>query len=212
LWICNLQRMNKPYTIGITGGSGSGKTSFIKQLASHFTSEQICLISQDNYYKPKELQFIDEAGVENFDLPDAINREAFIHHIMEVKSGREVSLPEYTFNNPAAVPKIIHYHPAPILIVEGLFIFGYPEIENQLDLKVYIEAKDHIKLTRRILRDNVERGYDLNDVLYRYENHVMPVYETYISPLKATAHFIIPNNKDFTVALAIIVEYLKKRV
>jgi uridine kinase len=204
--------MNKPYTIGITGGSGSGKTSFIKQLASHFTPDQICLISQDNYYKPKELQYVDEAGIENFDLPDAIDRQAFVKNIIEVKGGRNVSVPEYTFNNPAVKPKIIQYRPAPILIVEGLFIFGYPEIENELDLKIYIEAKDHIKLTRRILRDNVERGYDLNDVLYRYENHVMPVYEAYISPLKATAHFIIPNNRDFRVALAIIVDYLKKKV
>jgi uridine kinase len=204
--------MSKPYTIGITGGSGSGKTSFIRRLAAEFKEGEICLISQDNYYKPKEHQFIDEAGVENFDLPEAIDRHAFVTDIRRIKSGEIVSRPEYTFNNPDSNPGLIHHHPAPILIVEGLFIFGYPEIEKELDLKIYIEAKDHIRLTRRILRDNQERGYDLNDVLYRYENHVMPVYEAFIQPLKSTAHFIIPNNRDFDVALSVLVDSLKKRI
>lgn len=204
--------MKKPYTIGITGGSGSGKTSFIKRLAGEFSKGEICLISQDNYYKPKEHQVVDESGVENFDLPDAIDRAEFVADILRIKSGEHVTRPEYTFNNPGVTPSVIHHRPAPILIVEGLFIFGYPEIESELDLKIYIEAKDHIKLTRRILRDNQERGYDLNDVLYRYENHVMPVYESFIQPLKATAHFIIPNNKDFDVALGVLVDSLKKRI
>lgn len=204
--------MRKPYTIGITGGSGSGKTSFIKRLEAEFTTDKICLISQDNYYKSKEHQVVDAAGVENYDLPDAIDREEFLGDIRRIKGGEKVSRPEYTFNQPGVIPSLIHYHPAPILIVEGLFIFGYPEIEKELDLKIYIEAKDHIKLTRRILRDNQERGYDLTDVLYRYENHVMPIYEAFIQPLKSTAHFIIPNNKDFDVALGVIVDSLKKRL
>jgi uridine kinase len=204
--------MIKPYTIGITGGSGSGKTYFIKQLASHFRDGELCLISQDNYYKPKEHQIIDEAGVENFDLPEAIDVDAFLQDIRKVKSGEKVSRQEYTFNNPAAIDALVHYHPAPLILVEGLFIFGFPEIEKELDLKIYIEAKDHIKLTRRIIRDNVERGYDLNDVLYRYEKHVMPVYESFIQPLKATADFIIPNNNNFETALGVIVESLKNRL
>jgi uridine kinase len=203
--------MIKPFTIGITGGSGSGKTFFIKQLAAEFQSNEVCLISQDNYYKSIDQQTIDERGVENFDLPDAINRDEFLRDIIRVKSGENVSRREYTFNRPGVEPKLIHYSPAPIIIVEGLFIFGYPEIERELDLKLYIEAKDHIKLTRRIIRDNQERGYDLNDVLYRYENHVMPIYETFIQPLKATADFIIPNNKDFSTALKILVSFLKAR-
>jgi uridine kinase len=204
--------MRKPYTIGITGGSGSGKTFFIKQLAAEFGAADVCLISQDNYYKSIEQQTIDEKGIENFDLPEAIDRQAFLGDIMRVKSGEKVSRNEYTFNKPGAEGKVIHYSPSPILIVEGLFIFGYPEIEHELDLKLYIEAKDHIKLTRRIIRDNQERGYDLNDVLYRYENHVMPIYETFIQPLKSTADFIIPNNKNFSNALKILVQFLQTKI
>lgn len=204
--------MKRPYTIGITGGSGSGKTHFIKQLASRLEIGQLCLISQDNYYKTRDKQIVDAAGVENFDLPDAIDRGAFVRDILDIKAGKVVSREEYTFNNPAVTPKTITYRPAPILLVEGLFIFGYAEIEGELDLKIYIEAKDHIKLTRRIIRDSKERGYDLSDVLYRYQNHVMPVYENFIQPLKATADFIIPNNKDFTTALDVIVDSLKMKL
>lgn len=204
--------MKLSYTIGVTGGSGSGKTLFIRELASKFSSQELCLLSQDNYYKPKENQFIDERGVENFDLPDAIDRAAFVGDIRKLKSGASIQRSEYTFNNPSAHPKILTHNPAPILVVEGLFIFGFEEIEQELDLKIYIEAKDHIKLSRRIMRDNLERGYDLNDVLYRYENHVMPVYESYIQPLKGTAHFIIPNNRDFRAALEILVAAIRTRL
>jgi uridine kinase len=204
--------MTKPYTIGITGGSGSGKTFFIHQLASMFRPGDVCLLSQDNYYKPKHLQYIDAQGIENFDLPDAIDRTAFIEDILRIKRGENVVREEYTFNNPQAKPKLIEYSPAPLLIVEGLFIFGYAEIEKELDLRVFIEAKDHIKLTRRIRRDNQERGYDLTDVLYRYENHVMPVYESQILPLRATADLIIPNNQSFDRALKLLATALRVHI
>jgi uridine kinase len=204
--------MHKTFTIGITGGSGSGKTFFIRQLSSFFRPQDICLLSQDNYYKPRKLQFIDARGVENFDLPDAIDREAFLKDLQLIKGGQKVLKEEYTFNNPSAERRLIEHFPAPLLIVEGLFIFGYPEIEHELDLKIFIEAKDHIKLSRRILRDNVERGYDLNDVLYRYENHVMPIYESFIQPLKDSADLVIPNHKDFSRAMGVLVTALKEHI
>src|SRR5436190_19211896 len=189
--------MANSFTIGITGGSGSGKTYFIENLSSRFREEEICLISQDHYYKPLNLQVIDDKGIENFDLPTSIERERFHEDILKLKSGNTVKIEEYTFNNPKASPKILEFKPAPIIIIEGLFVQYFPEIVKELDLKIFIEAKDYLKLSRRIKRDNVERGYDLNDVLYRYHNHVMPVYESLIKPLKHQADLIIPNNHHF---------------
>ena len=92
-------------TIGITGGSGSGKTFFLQGLSARFTKEQLCLISQDNYYKPRDQQPIDENGVKNFDLPVSIDRETFVQDLLKLKSGQDVVKKEYTFNNPAALPK-----------------------------------------------------------------------------------------------------------
>jgi uridine kinase len=204
--------MDKPYTIGITGGSGSGKTYFIEKLSSYFKTGQVCLLSQDHYYKPIEQQYKDAKGIENFDLPEAIDNDLFLADIRSLKAGQKVLKREYTFNKPDRVPAMLEFAPAPVLVVEGLFIFMHPEIEQELDLKIFIEAKDHVKLTRRIRRDNEERGYDLHDVLYRYENHVMPVYESFIQPLKHECDIIIPNNKHFERALEMLVMGLRSKV
>jgi len=204
--------MNQPYTIGITGGSGSGKTFFIKNLADRFASDELCLISQDHYYNARESQKEDDRGIKNFDLPESIDYKQFLHDIHVLKSGKVLTKQEYTFNNPNVSPKILEFRPAPIIIVEGLFVQYFPEIDRELDLKIFIEAKDYLKLSRRIRRDNEERGYDLDDVLYRYQNHVMPVYESLIEPLKHRADIVIPNNSHFGRALDILTLALKAKL
>lgn len=204
--------MKKPFTIGITGGSGSGKTYFLQGLASRFTSEELCLISQDNYYKSRDLQPVDENGVKNFDLPGSIDRETFRSDLVRLKAGQDVIIKEYTFNNPHAAPKMLTFKAAPIIVVEGLFVQYFSEIARELDLKIFVEAKDHVKLGRRIKRDQVERGYDVDDVLYRYQHHVMPVYESMIEPLKYNCDIVIPNNHHFQNALNVLVGYLKTLV
>ena len=204
--------MPAPYTIGITGGSGSGKTYFIKALSEHFKPDEVCLISQDHYYKPRDTQQTDERGVKNFDLPESIERGQLLEDILKLKKGESLFKKEYAFNTPNVKLNTLEFKPAPILIVEGLFVQYFEEIEQELDLKIFIEAKDYLKLSRRIRRDNEERGYDLDDVLYRYHHHVMPVYESLIEPLKHKADFIIPNNQHFEQALDILVRALKTRL
>src|SRR5882762_5913545 len=123
--------MNKPLTIGITGGSGSGKTYFLQGLSSHFKPHEICFISQDNYYKPVDQQPIDERGVENFDLPESIDHLTFQADLLKLKSGQDVLKKEYTFNNRLAEPKMLEFKSAPIIVVEGLFIQYFKEIEEE---------------------------------------------------------------------------------
>jgi len=204
--------MSKPFTIGITGGSGSGKTYFLQGLSNEFKSTEICLISQDHYYQPREKQLIDANGVKNFDVPEAVDRVTLHADLIKLKAGHSIIKKEYTFNNPKVEPKLLEFKSAPILVVEGLFVQYFPEIEKELDLKVFIEAKDYVKLGRRIKRDQTERGYDVDDVLYRYQHHVMPVYEQLIEPLKHNADIVIPNNSHFDRALAVLVGYLKTKV
>lgn len=204
--------MNKSFTIGITGGSGSGKTFLIEKLSCCFAPGQVCLISQDNYYKKREEQAIDENGIKNFDLPSAIDHLHFQSDLIKLKKGEVVRNLEYTFNNPNAKPRMIELRPAPVIIVEGIFVQYFKEIEAELDLKIFIEAKDHVKLSRRIRRDNEQRGYDLDDVLYRYQHHVMPVYERFIKPLKHSADLVIPNNSKFDRAVEVLVLSLKARL
>ncbi len=203
--------MNNPFIVGITGGSASGKTMFLKSLLSHFNSDEVCLVSQDNYYRDRHLQPKDENGIENFDTPQSIEFDEYARDIKSLKEGKAVSRKEYTFNNPNIIPEILNFSPSKIIVVEGLFVFYFPELAKLLDLKVFIDAKDYVKLKRRIVRDNSERGYDLDDVLYRYEKHVAPTYEKYIEPFKYDADIIIPNNNKFDKGLEVLVSYLKSK-
>lgn len=201
--------MQKPFIVGITGGSASGKTLFLERLLSTFDSGEVCLISQDNYYKPRHLQPIDGQGVHNFDTPHSIDFEQYAADIRKLQAGETVYREEYTFNNAAKTPKMLTFVSSPVVVVEGIFVLYYPELAELLDLKIFIDAKDHIKLKRRIIRDKVERGYDLDDVLYRYEMHVMPTYEKYIKPFKNEADLIVTNNHNFDKALEVIRTYLR---
>ncbi|WP_017730634.1 uridine kinase family protein [Nafulsella turpanensis] len=204
--------MEKPYIVGITGGSASGKTFFLKSLLGAFTPEEICLVSQDNYYRPREMQPKDENGVYNFDTPHSIDFDQYAQDIESLKEGKTVLRQEYTFNNPDAQPAMLEFKPAPVVVVEGIFVFYFPELTKHLDLKVFIEAEEHIKLKRRIIRDRDERGYDLEDVLYRYERHVAPTYNKYIKPFKGDADIVIPNNHGFRQALDVLIAFLKTKV
>lgn len=204
--------MDKPFIVGITGGSASGKTLFLRNLLNAFSPDEICLLSQDNYYKPRHEQPVDENGVYNFDTPFSIDFELYSRHISELQAGQRVVKQEYTFNNPNAMPAMLTFKPAPIIVVEGIFVFYFPEVARLLDLKVFIDAAEHIKLKRRIVRDKDERGYDLADVLYRYEKHVVPTYEKYIAPFKSDADVIIPNNQHFEKALQMLVVFLKSKI
>lgn len=201
-----------PYIVGITGGSASGKTKLMNSLLGSFSMEEICQVSQDDYYKPITEIPRDINGVENFDLPETIDYILFAEHIKKLRNGENVQHREYTFNQPGIVPKHLVFRPTPVIVVEGLFIFYYPEIASLIDLKIFIDAKEHFKIKRRILRDNNERGYDLNDVLYRWEHHVSPTYEKFIKPLRDEADIVINNNINFDKGLDVIKSFLKERI
>jgi uridine kinase len=204
--------MRPPYLVGITGGSASGKTTFLRRLLASFPEEDICLISQDNYYHPRDKQFVDAQGVHNFDLPASIDAAAYADDVLRISQGQEVRRTEYTFNNAAVTPKELVFRPAPIVVVEGIFVFHFEEIAKLLDLKVYIDAQEHVKLHRRIIRDRDERGYDLADVLYRYTHHVAPTYEKFIAPYKHEADIVVPNNRHFDKGLEVLVGFLQAKV
>ncbi|WP_028295592.1 uridine kinase family protein [Olivibacter sitiensis] len=191
-----MQDRKRPFVIGIAGSSGSGKTLFLKCFLNHFKDHEVTLISQDDYYLPANTKTQEENRLYNFDLPTAINRKEFHQHILSLFEGNTVYKEEYTFNNPALEPKMLEIKPAPILIVEGLFIFHYLEVNELLDERIFLHADDDIALQRRIKRDLVERGYDEEDVRYKWFNHVLPAFQEYLLPYKPMCNLIIENNED----------------
>ena len=204
--------MKKPFIIGITGGSGSGKTSIIKLLRDKFSEAELCLISQDNYYLDRNQQLHDDNGVVNFDLPTCLNEKQFLQDIRTLIEGKSIEFTEYTFNNDLRESRVIKIDSAPIIVVEGLFVFYYEEMRKLMDLKVYVDASDIVKLKRRIQRDQVERNYPIDDVLYRYEYHVTPAYQNYILPFKRQADIIINNEYKFDNAVQMIEGFIRSKI
>lgn len=202
--------MKKTYVIGVSGGSGSGKTTFVRNLRKFFSEDEVCLLSQDNYYKKREEQAVDENNHQNFDLPTSFRKEEFEKDVKRLLNGETLELMEYTFNNDLATAEKIIYKPAKVLIIEGLFVYHFREIEALMDLKLFIDIPSYLELTRRIVRDQAERNYPLDDVLYRYENHVYPAFEKYIFPYKADCDIVI-NNKT-RESLEHSIEILKNHI
>ena len=200
---------NYPYIVGIAGGSASGKTSFLNDLCESLPTGSISIISQDNYYHPKELQLCDDQGEINFDLPDSINREDFAADLNKLISGHAIERTEYGFNNEGHDAATVRVEPAPIIVMEGLFVFYYAEICDLLDLKVYIDVREEVKLKRRILRDALERGYNEDTVRYQWQNHVMPSYNKFLRPYRDTADIIITNNTHYRPGMQVLVNHFQ---
>ena len=189
--------MNKPYIIGIAGGSGSGKTFFLKCFLEHFTTSEVCLVSQDDYYVPvADNMTPEENRLYNFDLPHTIDKDHFMADINKLISGDSFTKKEYTFGNPNAIPKILEIKPAPIIIVEGLFIMHFTEIADVLDMKIFIDVEEDIALQRRLKRDLIERGYSHDDVMYKWVNHVVPAYKEFLLPYREVCDQVIINNSN----------------
>ena len=195
--------------IGISGGSGSGKTRFVRDLTARFSNGEVCFLHQDNYYKPIEQQEKDEEGIENFDLPDSLYLNKFAEDIEKLKNGETVILTEYTFNNENVGPKKIEIKPAKVIIAEGLFLFHHKAIKEQLDLSIIIHADDSNRIIRRIKRDRKERNYPIEDVMYRYEHHVMPSYRLFIHPYLTEVDIVVNNNKNYDRSLDVLCAFIR---
>lgn len=202
----------KHYVVGIAGGSASGKTSFLNQLKENLPKGSVSIISQDNYYKPQSEQQRDENGEVNYDLPTSIDKVAFLNDIKALLEDKPIQFHEYTFNNPEREPEEITIEPTPILVVEGLFVFHYPEIRHLLDLRLYLDVREDIKLERRIKRDRDERGYPEAVVRYQWEHHVLPSFKKFLKPYRDDSHLIITNNVTFDKGLSVLTDHLLYRL
>lgn len=202
----------KVLTIGISGGSGSGKTTIVREIRESYSEQEVCLLSLDDYYVSREQQVTDNNGIKNFDLPRSINEEELLRDILKLKTGEPVEREEYTFNNDLVKPKKLVFTPAPILIVEGIFIYHYNGVRDALDIKVFIEADHDIKLNRRIKRDSVERNYPESDVRYRFKHHVTPSYQQYVAPYKSICDIVINNNIHYKAGLAMLNAFIKSEI
>jgi uridine kinase len=202
---------NKPLLIGIAGGSGSGKTTFLKTLMERYPKEKLALVSQDNYYIPIHQQLKDENGKINFDLPVSIDRVHFHKDIERLLSRQSIVKTEYTFNNDSRQAKEIVVEPADIIVTEGLFVFHYDEIRSLLNYKVYIDAEEKVRLKRRVHRDLKERGYPESEILYQWDNHVLPAERSFLEPFKPEVDLLIDNTHSFDHGLKELITLIESK-
>ncbi|MEI7978657.1 MAG: uridine kinase [Bacteroidota bacterium] len=199
----------KPYLVGITGGSAMGKTHFLNSLKKLFSTDELCVISQDNYYKLAYEHQLDSEGKINFDLPECIDLDAFATDLEKLHNNETIYRNEYLFQHENQVGPLLTFKPAPIIVCEGLFIFYSEAIRKQFDLKIFIQADEEIALNRRLKRDFNERNIPIEYIHYQWNNHVMPAFEKYLLPFKPQADIIINNNNHFDNSLNVLDDHFR---
>lgn len=198
--------------IGIAGGTGSGKTTVVNQIIEELKNEEVDVISQDSYYQDtSHLSFEDRKKI-NFDHPKSIDFDLLVSHLKELKAGKNIQQPIYSFKEHNRTGETIEIEPRKVIIVEGILILTHPEIRQMFDIKIYVHADSDERLIRRLKRDIAERGRDLEEVLNRYQTTLKPMHQQFIEPTKEFADIIIPTNRYNTVAVDIVQTIIRQRL
>lgn len=198
--------------IGIAGGTGSGKTTVVNQIIEELKNEEVDVISQDSYYQDtSHLSFEDRKKI-NFDHPKSIDFDLLVSHLQDLKAGKNIQQPIYSFKEHNRTGETIEIEPRKVIIVEGILILTHPEIRQMFDIKIYVHADSDERLIRRLKRDIAERGRDLEEVLNRYQTTLKPMHQQFIEPTKEFADIIIPTNRYNTVAVDIVQTIIRQRL
>ncbi len=198
--------------IGIAGGTGSGKTTVVDQIVSELPKDEVCIISQDSYYKDTSDLTYEERVKINFDHPQAIDFELLVAHLKELRKGHTIEQPVYSFVDHNRTGETVTTAPKKVIIVEGILILTHRDIRELFDVKVFVHADSDERLIRRLRRDIAERGRDLDEVLHRYQTTLKPMHQQFIEPTKEFADIIIPTNRYNTVAVELIRNIIHQRL
>ncbi|AZQ44471.1 uridine kinase [Nonlabens ponticola] len=198
--------------LGIAGGTGSGKTTVVNQVAHEYPDSDVTVISQDSYYKDTSHLTYEERVNINFDHPNSIDFDLLEQHLHELRKGNTIEQPVYSFVDHNRTQETVTTAPSKVIIVEGILILTQPAIRTLFDIKVYIDCDSDERLIRRLKRDIADRGRDLDEVLDRYQNTLKPMHQQFIEPTKAYADVIIPTNKINRVGVKILRSILDNRL
>ncbi|MEP5255183.1 MULTISPECIES: uridine kinase [Winogradskyella] len=198
--------------IGIAGGTGCGKTTVVNTILNELPEGEVGVISQDSYYKDTSHLSFEERVKINFDHPRSIDFDLLKEHLEDLKKGKSIDQPVYSFVKHNRTGDVIVTRPRKVMIVEGILILSHSEIRDLFDIKIYVHADSDERLIRRLRRDITERGRDINEVLQRYQSTLKPMHQQFIEPMKEYADIIIPNNKYNTVAVDIVKTIINERL
>lgn len=200
--------MEKNLIIGIAGGSGSGKTTLVRALVQKFGND-ITVISHDNYYKAHDEMTYDERAKLNYDHPDAFETELMISHLQQLRQGEEIHCPVYDFTVHNRSDEVIQISPRKVIVVEGILIFADPALRDEMDIRIFVDTDDDVRLCRRIRRDVRKRGRTLESVIEQYLTTVKPMHEQFVEPSKKFANLVVPEGGKNMVALEMIIDRIE---
>lgn len=198
--------------IGIAGGTGSGKTTVVNQILNEIAPNEVCVISQDSYYKATDDLSYEQRTKINFDHPTSIDFELLIKDLKTLKSEKVIEQPIYSFVAHNRIKDTLKTHPRKVVIVEGILIFNNKILIDLFDIKVFVHADADERLIRRMTRDVKERGRDMDEVLTRYRETLKPMHQQFIEPTKSYADIIIPNDRYNTVAIDIVRTIINEKI
>ena len=198
--------------VGIAGGTGSGKTTVVKRIIDCLPAGEVVIIPQDSYYRDSSHLPLEERQEMNFDHPSSIEFELLVKHVAELRNGRQVNQPIYSYLTCTRAKETITISPKDIVIIEGILVFTNQKLRELMDIKVFVDADADDRLARVISRDIIERGRSVNKVLERYEKTVKPMHLQFIEPTKRYADIIVPQGGNNSVAINILTSIIEKNM
>lgn len=198
--------------IGICGGTGSGKTTIARSIVEAVGAKNVVLVEQDSYYRNLSDMPLDERHQANFDHPDSLDSDMLVNHILRLKQGLPIEMPLYDFATHTRSDKIETIEPCPVVIVEGILIFAEPRVLDLLDVRVYVDTPDDIRLMRRLKRDITERGRTFERTLEQYERTIRPMHYEFVEPSKRHADIIIPEGAQTGVTVEVLCGLVQRKL
>lgn len=202
----------KPIIIGIAGGSGSGKTTVINHIVNTIGEENLVCLQHDSYYRDLKHLSFEERSKQNFDHPSSLETELMIRHVEALKEGYQVEVPIYDFTKHVRKQETKLIEPKKIILVDGILILSEKHLRKLLNIKLFVDTDDDIRLLRRIRRDILERERSLESVLNQYEQYVRPMHLEFVEPSKRYADIIIPRGGENKVALDMVNAMIQERL
>ena len=202
----------KPIVIGVAGGSGSGKTTVVQEIARNFSSEQVIVIQHDFYYRDQGHLSLKERAALNYDHPDVLETDLLVRHLQELIAGRPIEVPIYNFATHSRENATKTVHPRKVVIVEGILILVDEALRDMMNIKVFVDTDADIRFIRRLKRDVAERERTVQSVIQQYMDTVKPMHEEFVEPSKRYAHIIIPEGGYNQVAVDMLMTKIRSIV
>lgn len=198
--------------IGICGGTGSGKTTIARAIVNSVGAANVILIEQDSYYRNLSDMPLDDRHQANFDHPDAIDSDMLVNHIKRLKQGEPIEMPIYDMVTHTRRDHTEAFDPKPVVIVEGILIFAEPRILDLLDLRIFVDTPDDVRLMRRLRRDITERGRTFERTLDQYERTIRPMHFEFVEPSKRHADMILPEGANTGITVDVLCSLVREKL